>query len=118
MRMADVGLEFDSGVAVLTLENEARRNALTPELAALLAAACDEVDSRPEIGAAVIGTETELILKSRWVLPKRLLDSGFKFKFNSADDAIRNIAGREQACEGSLRTVLREPQHDIHRSAS
>jgi uncharacterized protein (TIGR01777 family) len=71
-----------------------------------------------EIGAAVIGTETELILKSRWVLPKRLLDSGFKFKFNSADDAIRNIAGREQACEGPLRTVLREPQHDIHRSAS
>ena len=52
--MADVGLEFDGGVAVLTLENEARRNALTPELAALLAAACDEVDSRPQIGAAVI----------------------------------------------------------------
>ncbi len=31
-----------------------------------------------EIGAIVIGTETELILKSRWVVPKRLLDSGFR----------------------------------------
>jgi enoyl-CoA hydratase len=52
--MADVGLEFDGGVAVITLENEERRNALTPTLAGLIAAACDEVDSRPELGAVVI----------------------------------------------------------------
>lgn len=40
------------------------------------------------IGARVIGTETELILKSRWVLPKRLLDSGFIFQYPDAEDAV------------------------------
>jgi uncharacterized protein len=43
------------------------------------------------IGAVVIGTELELILKSRWVLPKRLLDSGFVFKFNNAGGAVKDI---------------------------
>jgi NAD dependent epimerase/dehydratase family enzyme len=28
-----------------------------------------------KIGAAIIGTETELLLKSRWVLPARILDT-------------------------------------------
>ncbi|SHE44690.1 TIGR01777 family oxidoreductase [Pedobacter caeni] len=44
-----------------------------------------------EIGAAVIGTETELILKSRWVLPKRLTDHGFQFQFGNVDHAIKDI---------------------------
>ncbi|WP_295794241.1 TIGR01777 family oxidoreductase [Mucilaginibacter sp.] len=44
-----------------------------------------------EIGSVVIGTETELILKSRWVLPKRLLDSGFKFEFETAEAAVNDI---------------------------
>jgi len=44
-----------------------------------------------KIGAIVIGTETELILKSRWVLPKRLTDSGFVFAFPEAKAAIGNI---------------------------
>ena len=44
-----------------------------------------------EIGSVVIGTETELILKSRWVLPKRLLDSGFEFEYPGAEGAVRNI---------------------------
>lgn len=43
------------------------------------------------IGAVVIGTETELILKSRWVLPKRLTDTGFTFLFPNAETAIHNI---------------------------
>jgi len=43
------------------------------------------------IGAAIIGTETELILKSRWVLPKHLLDSGFKFQFETAEAAIEDL---------------------------
>ena len=34
-----------------------------------------------KLGALVIGTEPELLLKSRWVLPKRLEEAGFKFKF-------------------------------------
>lgn len=44
-----------------------------------------------EIGAIVIGTETELILKSRWVLPKRLLESGYTFLFPKAEHAIKDI---------------------------
>ncbi|MES2108522.1 MAG: TIGR01777 family oxidoreductase [Bacteroidota bacterium] len=44
-----------------------------------------------EIGSVVIGTETELILKSRWVLPKRLLDSGFKFEYPDIERAVKNI---------------------------
>lgn len=41
-----------------------------------------------EIGAALIGTETELILKSRWVLPKRLLDAGFVFEYPDVEMAV------------------------------
>lgn len=44
-----------------------------------------------EIGAMVIGTETELILKSRWVSPRRLLDAGFRFQFPQAQHAIHDI---------------------------
>ena len=43
------------------------------------------------IGAFVIGTEVELILKSRWVLPKRLLDDGYQFVFPKAEHAIKDI---------------------------
>ncbi|MDT3402595.1 TIGR01777 family oxidoreductase [Mucilaginibacter terrae] len=44
-----------------------------------------------EIGALIIGTETELILKSRWVAPKRLLDAGYQFRFNCIDHAVHDI---------------------------
>ena len=44
-----------------------------------------------KIGAAIIGTETELILKSRWVLPKRLLNSGYQFQFSQAEHAVDDI---------------------------
>ncbi len=43
------------------------------------------------IGAAIIGTETELIIKSRWVIPKRLTDSGYKFLFSNVEHAIKDI---------------------------
>lgn len=45
-----------------------------------------------EIGAKLIGTETELILKSRWVYPKRFLDDGFVFSFPKLEPAVRDIA--------------------------
>lgn len=41
-----------------------------------------------EIGAVLIGTETELILKSRWVLPARLTESGFTFRYPTLEDAL------------------------------
>ncbi|MFC3561599.1 TIGR01777 family oxidoreductase [Pedobacter jamesrossensis] len=44
-----------------------------------------------EIGAIIIGTETELILKSRWVKPGVLLDSGFKFQYGNIDEAVHDI---------------------------
>lgn len=43
------------------------------------------------IGAAIIGTETELILKSRWVKPAILLDHGFEFQYGKIDDAVQDI---------------------------
>jgi uncharacterized protein (TIGR01777 family) len=42
-------------------------------------------------GAAIIGTETELVLKSRWVIPKRLLQEGYRFRFPSAEAAIEDL---------------------------
>ncbi len=44
-----------------------------------------------ELGAGLIGTESELVLKSRWVLPGRLLKSGFRFKYLQASDALQDI---------------------------
>jgi uncharacterized protein (TIGR01777 family) len=44
-----------------------------------------------KIGAVIIKTETELILKSRWVVPERLLKAGFKFKFSNLNEALNNI---------------------------
>ena len=44
-----------------------------------------------EIGAALIGTETELILKSRWVIPTKLLQEGFQFKYPHLEDALQEI---------------------------
>lgn len=44
-----------------------------------------------EIGSFFIRTETELILKSRNVIPKKLLENGFKFKFGNIDQAFQNL---------------------------
>ena len=44
-----------------------------------------------KIGAKVIGTETELVLKSRNVVPVRLLKSGFEFRYTKAEEAILNL---------------------------
>jgi uncharacterized protein len=44
-------------------------------------------------GAYLINTESELILKSRWVIPKKLLEEGFEFKYATLDKALKNILG-------------------------
>jgi uncharacterized protein (TIGR01777 family) len=44
-----------------------------------------------EIGAVFMRTETELILKSRRVVPARLLERGFAFKFPLWQDAARDL---------------------------
>jgi hypothetical protein len=43
------------------------------------------------IGTFFLRTEPELILKSRFVKPKRLLDAGFIFKFENVDQALHNL---------------------------
>lgn len=50
-----------------------------------------------EIGARVLHTETELILKSRRVAPGRLLQSGFAFAFPTWPQASRDLIGRWRA---------------------
>ncbi|MFB9752357.1 TIGR01777 family oxidoreductase [Paenibacillus hodogayensis] len=44
-----------------------------------------------EIGACFIRTETELLLKSRWVIPQRLQEHGFSFQFNDIHEAFQDI---------------------------
>jgi uncharacterized protein (TIGR01777 family) len=45
-----------------------------------------------KFGAVLIGTEAELVLKSRNVIPKRLQENGFQFKFDTLEKALKNIA--------------------------
>lgn len=47
-----------------------------------------------EAGARIIRTEAELVLKSRWVEPRRLTQSGFTFTHPGLDTALAEIAGR------------------------
>jgi NAD dependent epimerase/dehydratase family enzyme len=47
-----------------------------------------------EIGAIFLRTETELILKSRRVVPTRLLEAGFEFKFSEWRGAAQDLVKR------------------------
>ena len=47
-----------------------------------------------ELGSIAIRTETELVLKSRWVVPERLEDSGYEFEFPELEPALRQIFAR------------------------
>jgi len=50
-----------------------------------------------EIGAVFLRTETELILKSRRVVPGRLLHSGFRFQFPMWPAAAQDLVERRRA---------------------
>jgi uncharacterized protein (TIGR01777 family) len=69
------------------------------EMMHLLRAACGAPFGLPatewmlELGAVFLRTETELILKSRRVVPGRMLASGFKFRFPKLDEALKDLAG-------------------------
>ena len=54
-----------------------------------------------EVGAVLLRTETELILKSRRVVPRRLLESGFEFHFPNWRGACQDLVHRwrELHCE-------------------
>jgi uncharacterized protein len=57
-----------------------------------------------ELGAFAIRTETELVLKSRWVLPDRLERAGYRFAHPELEPALRDIvAERHGRSPGSRR---------------
>ncbi|HKD19522.1 MAG TPA: TIGR01777 family oxidoreductase [Thermoanaerobaculia bacterium] len=58
-----------------------------------------------EIGAFFLRTETELILKSRRVVPGRLLDSGFAFAFPTWPKAANDLCRRWRAARGLRRSA-------------
>lgn len=49
-----------------------------------------------EIGTFLLRTETELVIKSRHVVPRRLIESGFVFNFPFLDTAV------EELCRGGV----------------
>lgn len=44
-----------------------------------------------KLGASLIGTETELLLKSRWVLPAKLEATGFRFQYPRIEEALSDL---------------------------
>lgn len=50
-----------------------------------------------EFGAKIIGTETELVLKSRNVMPKRLLENGFTFNYTEINKVFQNLLNNDQS---------------------
>jgi hypothetical protein len=62
-----------------------------------------------EIGAFLLRTETELIIKSRRVVPRRLSEAGFTFQFNTLAEAITDLEQRSQAS----RTARIDPKSEL-----
>lgn len=56
-----------------------------------------------KIGARLMGTETELVLKSRWADPLRLRDAGFRWRWGRAVDAVADLHSR-RGLDGFFRT--------------
>lgn len=50
-----------------------------------------------ELGSVAIRTETELVLKSRWVLPERLIEAGYRFRYPDLAAAVRQIVDARRA---------------------
>lgn len=56
-----------------------------------------------EVGAVLMKTETELVLKSRRVVPGRLLREGFEFQFPDWPEAARDLCRRWREMHGAER---------------
>ncbi len=48
-----------------------------------------------KIGAGLIGIESDLILKSLWVMPKRLTEEAYSFKYPALEPALENIINED-----------------------
>ena len=56
-----------------------------------------------EIGSILIRTETELVFKSRWVIPARLEQAGYEFVYPDLEPALRQIVrGTRLPSHGSV----------------
>jgi uncharacterized protein len=61
-----------------------------------------------EFGAMFMRTDTELVLKSRHVVPRRLLDDGFAFTHAHWADAARDLCERWRRAPGAANASVRE----------
>ncbi len=57
-----------------------------------------------EVGARLMGTETELVLKSRWADSVRLRDAGFRWRWSRTADAVADLHGR-RGLDGFFKTA-------------
>ncbi|MNY15910.1 Epimerase family protein [compost metagenome] len=48
-----------------------------------------------KLGACFIGTETELVLKSRYVDPKKLIDLSFSFDFPTIESCFNSLTSNK-----------------------
>jgi uncharacterized protein (TIGR01777 family) len=55
-----------------------------------------------EVGARLMNTETELVLKSRWAEPLRLRDAGFRWRWGRAVEAVADL-GTRRGLQGFFR---------------
>ncbi|MCA5923263.1 epimerase [Curtobacterium oceanosedimentum] len=53
-----------------------------------------------ELGSFAIRTETELVLKSRWVVPTRLVDAGYEFRYPHLRGALAGIIAERRQHRG------------------
>ncbi len=58
-----------------------------------------------DIGARILRTEPELVLKSRWAQPTRLHDEGFRWRHGRAVDAVADLQGR-RGLQGFFRPAV------------
>ncbi|KQO61293.1 epimerase [Curtobacterium sp. Leaf261] len=49
-----------------------------------------------EVGSAVIRTESELVLKSRWVVPERLVEAGYEFRYPKLRGALAAVIAEQR----------------------
>jgi uncharacterized protein len=64
-----------------------------------------------EIGSGFLRTETELVLKSRRVVPGRLLEAGFQFQFPDWSVAAQNLVGRWRSAGNSKIEIAKTSWH-------
>ena len=65
-----------------------------------------------EVGAFFLRTETELIIKSRRVVPGRLSAAGFEFRFPQIDSAMADLV---QRCKTKRADLEVRPKPSAHR---